>query len=573
MLQSISENNKYVNFGITAAKNVGKVTATSTMIIPMALGARELYRGYIPNDICYLPNNTENSTIKKIIRCISPILAFKLGCDLMWSKYSYRKISDGSPESLNEIPLRNIREQKFKLFLRRNDTVQLINRDTLDNFLQLGFSRTRVEKFRLKTIFDNISDEEASSYIKDLIDKTDKTPFSDILSSASHEKILEAFQGLSDDRKKIFFNFADTIINFDCKSFVNLLKPSDIILLDIHKNRYDEYWNQKTNIINILKSPHVDLEVKKEIWTGNFLMENDKNSILFHEPDIIAALGIHDHSINVSRLTDRQLNNMLFSEGGTGLTPKLFNRLPWDRQEKLNFLQVPLTRKNNLGNYIKVSIEEWVSKITLSTCTDEQLVSLYMRIEDDNFRAIFRRKIRNHLRFGRSSRILSEIVDFDIRKNQKFTAVDQGCDSSQNLSNAPSESSSIEIEEKAENPNPFLELENIIGRKKPENDFMAQHIYDWLQKAKQVDGNNKEAINSMFDELKELLICPITYEGLENPQICSDNHTYEKEAIEKWITQNGTSPFNRELITKMNPNEIVNKVLVWLNENHTTLSQ
>jgi hypothetical protein len=43
------------------------------------------------------------------------------------------------------------------------------------------------------------------------------------------------------------------------------------------------------------------------------------------------------------------------------------------------------------------------------------------------------------------------------------------------------------------------------------------------------------------------LICPITHDTIKEPVICPDGHTYEREALEKWVRQSGKSPVNPSL--------------------------
>ena len=43
------------------------------------------------------------------------------------------------------------------------------------------------------------------------------------------------------------------------------------------------------------------------------------------------------------------------------------------------------------------------------------------------------------------------------------------------------------------------------------------------------------------------LICPITHDTIKDPVICPDGHTYEREALEKWVRQSGKSPVNPSL--------------------------
>ena len=37
---------------------------------------------------------------------------------------------------------------------------------------------------------------------------------------------------------------------------------------------------------------------------------------------------------------------------------------------------------------------------------------------------------------------------------------------------------------------------------------------------------------------------------MKDPVICSDSHTYERSAIETWLSKNSQSPMTREIITK-----------------------
>jgi ankyrin repeat protein len=49
-------------------------------------------------------------------------------------------------------------------------------------------------------------------------------------------------------------------------------------------------------------------------------------------------------------------------------------------------------------------------------------------------------------------------------------------------------------------------------------------------------------------EIPEKLLCPITLQMFKEPVVAEDGHTYEKEAIEKWVVDSGTSPKTREKI-------------------------
>jgi hypothetical protein len=236
MLQSISENNKYVSFGISAAKNIGKVTATATIIIPMALGARELYRGYIPNNIRSLPRNDETSTIKKIIRCISPILAFKLGCDLMWSKYSYRKISDRSFDSIRKVDLKTISNDKLKLFFSRKDSGKVLEYFDLKTLL------ANTSSDRKRVIFNGMSDEKFIQCIRDFMKEPNLHEIvGKLCSLVNEDKLSKAFVGLSDSEKDTFITIIEKLIlEQNNKSNPNVngyeLKPQTVSFTELASN-------------------------------------------------------------------------------------------------------------------------------------------------------------------------------------------------------------------------------------------------------------------------------------------------------------------------------------------------
>ncbi|MCD8543125.1 MAG: hypothetical protein LRY69_07135 [Gammaproteobacteria bacterium] len=46
--------------------------------------------------------------------------------------------------------------------------------------------------------------------------------------------------------------------------------------------------------------------------------------------------------------------------------------------------------------------------------------------------------------------------------------------------------------------------------------------------------------------------CPITTEIMENPVICADGHSYEREAITAWLRAHNTSPFTNEILPHKN---------------------
>merc|ERR1739844_762809 len=61
----------------------------------------------------------------------------------------------------------------------------------------------------------------------------------------------------------------------------------------------------------------------------------------------------------------------------------------------------------------------------------------------------------------------------------------------------------------------------------------------------------KEVIKEKLMMGVDAFLCPITREPMEDPVICCDGHTYEREAIEMWLRNNSRSPkTNQPLATK-----------------------
>ena len=63
--------------------------------------------------------------------------------------------------------------------------------------------------------------------------------------------------------------------------------------------------------------------------------------------------------------------------------------------------------------------------------------------------------------------------------------------------------------------------------------------------------------------MDDTLKCPITLDRFSTPVVDVYGHTYEKDAIERWISTHGTSPINRQPLAhgQIFPNRIVEKLL------------
>lgn len=56
---------------------------------------------------------------------------------------------------------------------------------------------------------------------------------------------------------------------------------------------------------------------------------------------------------------------------------------------------------------------------------------------------------------------------------------------------------------------------------------------------------DKVTISLSIDDLR----CPITHEIMNEPYTATDGHIYERQAIEDWLLNHGTSPVTREIIS------------------------
>lgn len=72
-------------------------------------------------------------------------------------------------------------------------------------------------------------------------------------------------------------------------------------------------------------------------------------------------------------------------------------------------------------------------------------------------------------------------------------------------------------------------------------------------------------MESLIQELKELITCPITGELMVVPAVLEDGHTYEHGAINDWLTRSRTSPFTRKPVAHAQPSRALRKVAELVN--------
>jgi len=84
-------------------------------------------------------------------------------------------------------------------------------------------------------------------------------------------------------------------------------------------------------------------------------------------------------------------------------------------------------------------------------------------------------------------------------------------------------------------------------------------------------------INKLKEENEQLnkkyynnFICPITLAVMKDPVICSDGHSYERNAIEKWLSTKNHSPMTRQIITNNSliPNIVLRNIIQEYKKDH-----
>jgi cell division protein FtsB len=86
---------------------------------------------------------------------------------------------------------------------------------------------------------------------------------------------------------------------------------------------------------------------------------------------------------------------------------------------------------------------------------------------------------------------------------------------------------------------------------------------------KQLKEENKQ-LKKENKQLKENFICPITMAIMKDPVICDDAHTYERSAIEQWLSTNNHSPITRQIINNNNliPNIVLRNIIQEFEKDH-----
>ena len=86
--------------------------------------------------------------------------------------------------------------------------------------------------------------------------------------------------------------------------------------------------------------------------------------------------------------------------------------------------------------------------------------------------------------------------------------------------------------------------------------------------------NKKKAIldkKALLPKIPNEYQCPITTDIMQDPVIAGDNHTYEREAIQEWLTRKNTSPITNKTLPhkSLTTNQTLKKLIATFNENES----
>jgi len=123
-----------------------------------------------------------------------------------------------------------------------------------------------------------------------------------------------------------------------------------------------------------------------------------------------------------------------------------------------------------------------------------------------------------------------------------------------------------EIEkQRQEGPLNGMPASAMMGERKPLKGRLA--VFSRLPESDQraaVAIKVKLNVNQVLDQLEENLVCPISFELMEDPVILvEDGHTYERAAISEWLNTHTSSPMTNESLRskQLVPNKLVKSLI------------
>ena len=118
----------------------------------------------------------------------------------------------------------------------------------------------------------------------------------------------------------------------------------------------------------------------------------------------------------------------------------------------------------------------------------------------------------------------------------------------------------------------IVKINELINKQDNIYNLIILEIDKLKEEKEQLKEENEQLENKILNKknIDNNFICPITLEVMKDPVICSDGHTYERSAIEKWLSTNNCSPMTRQIITNNSliPNIALRNIIQEYKKNH-----
>ena len=118
----------------------------------------------------------------------------------------------------------------------------------------------------------------------------------------------------------------------------------------------------------------------------------------------------------------------------------------------------------------------------------------------------------------------------------------------------------------------IVKINELINKQDNIYNLIILEIDKLKEEKEQLKEENEQLENKILNKknIDNNFICSITLEVMKDPVICSDGHTYERSAIEKWLSTNSCSPMTRQIITNKSliPNIALRNIIQEYEKNH-----
>ncbi len=394
MYHSLTVKNNFFNNVASVGKFVAKSTATGTVVIPLFIGMRDLYKGYNINISNYKNvyenkrfhrySNSENSRLRKILRCANLILALKVGCDTLWSSTSYKRLSNDPIQELKKISPETLSKHKLYFLLDRPDFVHSLNSEEIEQYFTLA-------KISQHEYLPLLNTNQLSKYAKKIMENSDKIQIEEFINDVisikiSNDNCAAMYNSLSPKQKR---DFVSALVEAKTNNFwygdrevENFIRSIDLNDVDVLK------LSRKSAAVKCLLDSQVRTYLSKNNKAFTELPVEERREII---KNLIHSLSnkeiieyqIYKHKDLLDKLLLTQTKRLLTSNDGTGLTPEIFQLLDDRHLSYINISQVRFTRESN-GSFDTIHMNEWLNDLK-KTSEGYKLFKKFSRPDVHNF--------------------------------------------------------------------------------------------------------------------------------------------------------------------------------------------